>query len=438
MFRLRFPSLAVFAVLALAAAGRPAVAADPPAKADPVKADPTDEQLKATALKLNALTDMKAMNARLAALTKDAAGSARLVRVAAGMQKGKGAKDAPFKYNAALVLATLARNVKEYPAAETFFEWCLDYATRLKSSDQYVTSYLGLMRTYTVQKKYAAAEELAQKVLDAEETPASDGFKELAMRQLIEAKAKQGDLDAAVEMVDKLIALEKNGYSFAMTKAGIYRDAGKTDEAIAAYEDVGERIKKSRQLDDDEKEQAGRQVRYIISSVYVDAKKIDKAAAILEELIDEDPDDAGYRNDLGFIWADAGKNLDKAETLIRKALDLDAAQRQKALADGKMDKAAAAKENAAYVDSLGWVLYKRGKYAEALKYLEKAFQDPDQGDHLEIYDHVADCQAALGKKKEAVETWQKGLKLEDVSNRDAERRKAVQAKLKKLQAELKK
>lgn len=423
---------AALAALALAAGGRPAVAADPPAKAAP-----TDEQLKATALKLNDLTDRKAMNARLVELTKDAAGSARLVKLAAAMQKGKPAKDAPFKYNAALVLATLAGNVKEYPAAETFYEWCFDYAAKLKSGEKYMTSYIGLMRTYSVQKKYAAAEELAQKVLDAEETPTSGGFKELVMRQLIQSKAKQGELDAAIEMVDKLIQLEKGGWSFAETKAALYRDAGKTDEAIAAYEDVGERIKKSRESDES-KEELGRRVRYIISSVYVDAKKVDKAAAILKELIDEDPDDAGYQNDLGFIWADAGKNLDEAETLIRKALELDAAERKKLLDAERITEDEAAKENPAYVDSLGWVLYKRGKYAEALKYLEKAIKDPDQGDHLEIYDHVADCQAALGKKKEAIETWQKGLKLADVSNRDAERRKKVEAKLKKLQAEVKK
>ncbi len=432
MFRLCFMS---FAALTLAV-GRPAVAADPPTKAAPTA--PTDEQLKATALKLNDLTDLKAMNARLAELTKDAAGSARLVKLAAGLQKGKAAKDAPFKYNASLVLASLARNVKEYPAAETLFEWCVDYAARLKSGEKYEMAYTGLMRTYFIQKKYAAAEELAQKVLDTEDVPDSKGFKEGVMTQLIVAKAKQGELDAAIEMADKLIALEKNGWSFAETKAEVYRDAGKTDEAIAAYEDVGERIKKARGLDDDTKEQLGRDNRYKLSSVYVDAKKVDKAAAVLKELIDEDPDNSGYPNDLGFIWADAGKNLDEAETLIRKALELDAAMRKKLLDADKITEETAAKENAAYVDSLGWVLYKRGKYAEALKYLEKAFADPDQGDHLEIYDHVADCQAALGKKKEAIETWQKGLKLDDVSRRDIERRKSVEAKIKKLQAELKK
>ena len=71
-----------------------------------------------------------------------------------------------------------------------------------------------------------------------------------------------------------------------------------------------------------------------------------------------------------------------------------------------------------------------------MKLLAEAAKDEEQGNHLEIWDHVADCQMALGKPKEAVATWQKALRLDDVSYRDAERRKAVTAKLKKAKAEL--
>ena len=94
------------------------------------------------------------------------------------------------------------------------------------------------------------------------------------------------------------------------------------------------------------------------------------------------------------------------------------------------------KENAAYLDSLGWVYFKQKKYKEALEPLKKAVLDEDEGNHLEIWDHLGDCHLALGDKKEAIAAWEKALKMEDLSKRDGERRRKVSEKLKKAKAEL--
>jgi len=125
--------------------------------------------------------------------------------------------------------------------------------------------------------------------------------------------------------------------------------------------------------------------------------------------------------------------LDESEKLIKEALDLDKKEKEKAKAEGKLDEVT---ENAAYLDSLGWVYYKEKKYKEALEPLKKAALDEDEGDHLEIWDHLADCYYALGQKKDAVDAWEKGLKMEDVSPRDGERRRKVSEKLKKARLEL--
>ena len=47
-------------------------------------------------------------------------------------------------------------------------------------------------------------------------------------------------------------------------------------------------------------------------------------------------------NDLGYLYAEQGKNLEKAESMIRKAVQEEP-------------------DKPAYLDSLGWVLFKRGK-----------------------------------------------------------------------------
>ena len=65
-------------------------------------------------------------------------------------------------------------------------------------------------------------------------------------------------------------------------------------------------------------------------------------------------------NDLGYLYAEQGKNLEKAEAMIRKALLED-------------------KSNRAYLDSLGWVLFKRGKAKEALEPLDEGRRKNEGG-----------------------------------------------------------
>ena len=66
--------------------------------------------------------------------------------------------------------------------------------------------------------------------------------------------------------------------------------------------------------------------------------------------------------------------------------------------------------NSAYQDSMGWVLYKRAKYDEALKYLKKASADRE-GEDPTILEHLADCLEKLEQKKTAIENWKKALEL---------------------------
>ena len=56
------------------------------------------------------------------------------------------------------------------------------------------------------------------------------------------------------------------------------------------------------------------------------------------------------------MWAEHNLHLDEAEEMIGRALQLDP-------------------NNGAYLDSLGWVFYRKGKYDDALKELLRAVQN---------------------------------------------------------------
>ncbi|MDR0717229.1 MAG: tetratricopeptide repeat protein [Azoarcus sp.] len=86
----------------------------------------------------------------------------------------------------------------------------------------------------------------------------------------------------------------------------------------------------------------------------------------LRKLIALHPDHAHAYNALGYSLADRGIRLEEAERLIARALEL-------------------APENAFILDSMGWVLFKRGDLAGALKQLEEAYAlrtDPEIAAHL--------------------------------------------------------
>ena len=57
-----------------------------------------------------------------------------------------------------------------------------------------------------------------------------------------------------------------------------------------------------------------------LSTCYVNKGDFTRGEAELEILYRKDPDDATINNDLGYLYADQGKNLEKAEAMIRKAL----------------------------------------------------------------------------------------------------------------------
>ncbi len=87
------------------------------------------------------------------------------------------------------------------------------------------------------------------------------------------------------------------------------------------------------------------------------------------------------------------------------------------------------KDNASYVDSLGWVLFKKKQYKEAKEYLQKAVKE-EEGKHVEIYDHLGEACWALGDKKEAIDAWKKGVEVAGPSKREQAKKTELEKKIK--------
>ncbi|HJZ54611.1 MAG TPA: tetratricopeptide repeat protein [Gemmataceae bacterium] len=424
------PRLGAVAVgVALLAGVAAAGADDPKPKAD-AKVDPA---LREELLKLNQKTGEESQRAALLKLVKDKAKAK--TAVAAALKIAKAEKDSkPFNYNACLILARAAHFVHDYDAGEFFYEQCIEQATKVSSGSKIIQAYDGLVDLYWDAKRFQAVIDTCERFLDLDSPEEVKEVRGMFLERQIQAMARAGQTDQALAMTDRLIKLNPASWYALQLKGYVLREAGKTDAAIEAYTQAIGKLDTDKKVEKEVKDRFKDRLRYILSGLYVDAKNIDKAAEELQALIKRNPENPTYKNDLGFIWADNDKNLEESEKLVREALELDKKRQQKAVDDGLIDEV---KENAAYLDSMGWVLFKQKKYKEALKYLEQAVADEEEGNHLEIWDHLADCYLAMGQTKKAVQTWEKGLKLEDLGPRDKERRRAVVAKLQKAREDLK-
>ena len=116
----------------------------------------------------------------------------------------------------------------------------------------------------------------------------------------------------------------------------------------------------------------------------------DKAAELFKKSIDLDPADAAEAsNYLGYMWADQNSHLDEAESYIKRAL-------------------AADPDNGAYLDSLGWLHYRQGKYEQALAELLSAASTL-KGDDPTVFEHIGDTYSMLNQIPKALEYWEKAL-----------------------------
>jgi tetratricopeptide (TPR) repeat protein len=108
------------------------------------------------------------------------------------------------------------------------------------------------------------------------------------------------------------------------------------------------------------------------------------AEADLRKALTLSPDQPLVLNYLGYSWIEQRTNLDEALAMIQKAVE----QRPD---DGYI------------VDSLGWALYKLGRYKDAIEWLEKAAalipEDPT------INDHLGDAYWQTGRRLDATFQW---------------------------------
>lgn len=187
---------------------------------------------------------------------------------------------------------------------------------------------------------------------------------------------KRDQRDAAFRLLDEYAAKERSeSLDVEFAKATLLDDAGMHAEAIALLQLALERFP----------DHPG--VRYQIALIQDKAGLTRDSIRNFESLLKDRPEDASLLNALGYSLADRNQKLQRAELLIRKALE-------------------ASPDNPAFLDSLGWVLFRRGDLNGALPHLERAYRIyPD----AEIAAHWGELLWVSGKQPEARALWARAL-----------------------------
>ncbi|MDO9255693.1 MAG: tetratricopeptide repeat protein [Bacteroidales bacterium] len=102
------------------------------------------------------------------------------------------------------------------------------------------------------------------------------------------------------------------------------------------------------------------------------------------------PENSYVLNNYAYYLSLRNENLDKAETMSSKSVKLDPA-------------------NAANMDTYGWVLYKLGRYSEAVEWVEKAVAATPSPD-ADLLEHLGDIYFKLGNTDKAMIQWQNAQK----------------------------
>lgn len=275
------------------------------------------------------------------------------------------AKGREFEGAAVLVQLGIAQQqLAQWDAALAAF----GAAKTLTPDDPEVDAYL--VQANITARRFDRAEALAREALGR------DPDQPRMVRLRAQALAKGGKVAEANKLLEDGILKQPQNREFVVGLADLYAEQKRTDEAIRLLE-------QARRIFGDDPVFAMR-----IANVYEGGGRFAEAEKELRKLLVADPLDADAMNSLSYMLADHS---------LRPAEAVDLAQRAIKIEPG----------NPAYLDTLGWALFKSGKTDEAIEPLSKAAAALT-GNSV-IQDHHGDVLAKKGRSAEAVAAWQRAL-----------------------------
>lgn len=192
-------------------------------------------------------------------------------------------------------------------------------------------------------------------------------------------QGRQGNIQQARATIQGLTPQDDRERAVAaLTLAAIYRDSGRTDNAVAVLEEAEAQLPDSIE------------VKYDLAMLYERQGKDKAFESRMERILELAPDNANANNALGYIFVDQNRRLDDAQVLLERAERLEP-------------------DNPFILDSVGWYHYRRGNLTLALEYLRRSYAAMPAAD---VAAHLGEVLWKLDRKDEARAIWREGLQRE--------------------------
>lgn len=241
-------------------------------------------------------------------------------------------------------------------------------AKTLTPRDAEIDAYL--VQAHLTARRYDRAEAIAREAL------VRDPQQARMVRLRAQALLKGGRAAEANQLLEDAVAKDAGNREFVVGLADLYADQKRTADAVRMLE-------QARASFGDDQAIAMR-----IANAYESGGQLDAAEQELRKLLSADPLNADAANSLGYMFADRGVRLPEAVELAERAVKIEP-------------------DNPAYLDTLGWALFKQGRTEEAARPLGRAATTLT-GNSV-IQDHHGDLLARQGQTAAAIAAWERAL-----------------------------
>ena len=280
--------------------------------------------------------------------------------------------------NIKLKMALILIERKDFVRAATKLE---DILKDAPESDK-IRFYLGAV--------FEETKEFDKAIAQFKKIPSSSQFFGEAMVHSAYILKNKGRTAEAIEVVENALKERKDQAQLYAMYASLMDERGDYLKAQVMLTDAVQKFPENAQL------------RFYYGTLFDRMGKKDRVITEMKKVLELDPKHVQAMNYLAFTWAESNENLKEAELMARKALEVEPK-------DGYI------------MDTLGWILYKQGRFNDAVKVLEVAFKH--QSSVSVIAEHLGDAYYKHQMVEKAKRMYIKAASLEP-DNKKAESIKA--------------
>ena len=290
---------------------------------------------------------------------------------------------------------------------------------RSERGDRDSTKIVGLFDSMLAQEQenadiaMLAAQYLLSKRMDEQANPVLwkvleiDPENKPARLQLLSFAISKEDLDEVIRICSPAVEYMPEALEFYYYWGIAHYQKDQHDEALEVFK------KGVRQVGENSDKNMVSDFYSIMGDLYHTKKMNVEAYAAYDSALVYKPDNIGALNNYAYYLSVEKKDLDKAEEMSYKTVK-------------------AEPTNNTYLDTYAWILFEKGKYAEARIYIDQALQNGGDKSSV-VVEHCGDIYWMTGEQEKALEYWMKAEKLaaEPVENESEKRDEKELALLKK-------